>query len=340
MKRLVFLLPLAMLLAAPGAARADEPSAVDAENALHLFKEGKALRERGDQAGALEKLRAAHALVATPITALELGRAYAAGGQLIEAREVLLGVSRLPVRTNESQKASDARRESERLAAELRPRLGALVLKLPPDLAPDVVVLVDGQNVPRVALSSPRLVNPGAHVVALGRDGELARVEVRVGEGESKDVTLAPSPPAEAPRPAEVVPPPSPPVATVAPSVPPPAAAPPRHDAAPSKARDVVLVSSLGLAAVGTVVGTLTGALTLGSAGTLRDTCTPEGRCPASAANDLDAASTTGTLSTVSFGLAAVGLVAFAATYVLWKPSRPTTSAHVGRVGGGLGLVF
>ena len=44
--------------------------------------------------------------------------------------------------------------------------------------------------------------------------------------------------------------------------------------------------------------------------------------------------------STVSFGLAAVGLVAFAATYVLWKPSRPATSAHVGPAGGGLGLVF
>lgn len=337
MKQLVFLLPLAMLLAVPGAARADEPSAVDSENALQLFKEGKALRERGDQAGGLEKLRAAHALVATPITALELGRAYAAGGQLIEAREVLLGVTRLPVRRNESQKASDARREADRLAAELRPRLGALVLKLAPDLAPDVVVLVDGQNVPRAALSSPRLVNPGAHVVALGQGGELARVEVRVGEGETKDVALAPPPPPEAPRTPEVVPPP---VAPVAPSVPPPATAPPRYDAPPSKARDVVLVSSLGLAAVGTVVGTLTGALTLASAGTLKDSCTPEGRCPASAANDLDAASTTGTLSTVSFGLAAVGLVAFAATYVLWKPSRHATSAHVGRVGGGLGLAF
>lgn len=337
MKQLAFLLPLAVLLAHPAEARADEPSAVDSENALQLFKEGKALRERGDQAGGLEKLRAAHALVATPITALELGRAYAAGGQLIEAREVLLGVSRLPVRKNESQKASDARREADRLAAELRPRLGALALKLPPDLSPDVVVLVDGQNVPRVALSSPRLVNPGAHVVALGRDGELARVEVRVGEGESKDVALAPAPPPEAPRPAEVAPPP---VAPVVPPAPRPVVVTPRHDVPPSKARDVVLVSSLGLAAVGTVVGTLTGALTLGTAGTLKDACTPEGRCPASAANDLDAASTTGTLSTVSFGLAAVGLVAFAATYVLWKPSRPATSAHVGRGGAGLALVF
>lgn len=337
MKKLIFVLPLVVLLGGPAVARADEPSPVDSENALQLFKEGKALRERGDQAAGLEKLRAAHALVATPITALELGRAYAAGGQLIEAREVLLGVSRLPVRKNESQKASEARKEADRLAAELRPRLGAISLKLPADLAADVTVVMDGQSVPRVALVGPRLVNPGVHVVALTRGEELARVEVRVGEGEAKDVELAPPPPPpEAPRaPAVEAPPPK----VVAPP-PAPAVAEPRHDAPRSKARDVVLVSSLGLAAVGTVVGTLTGALTLGSAGTLKDACTPDGRCPASASNDLDAASTTGTVSTVSFGLAAVGLVAFAATYVLWKPARAATTAQVGRAGGGLGLVF
>jgi hypothetical protein len=338
MKKLLFFLPLVALLAGSAPACADEPSAVDAENALHLFKEGKALRDRGDQAGALEKLRAAHALVATPITALELGRVYAAGGQLIEAREVLLGVSRLPVRKNESQKASEARREAERLAAELRPRLGALSLKLPSDLPADVAVLVDGLVVPRAALTSPRLVNPGAHVVSLARGEELARVEVRVGEGESKDVEVSPPPPPEAPRAPEVVAPPAKVVVAEPPPAPP--VVEPRRDAPRSKTRDVVLVSSLGLAAVGTVVGTLTGALTLGSASTLQDTCTPDGRCPASAANDLDAASTTGTLSTVSFGLAAVGLVAFAATYVLWKPSRAPTAAQLGRAGAGLGLAF
>src|SRR3954468_21664980 len=95
-RRLAFVLSLSLaagIVVTASPARA-EPTAADSETALQLYKDGKALRDGGDLQGALAKLRAAYALVQTPLTALELGRTQIALGQLLEAREVLLAVSR------------------------------------------------------------------------------------------------------------------------------------------------------------------------------------------------------------------------------------------------------
>ncbi len=66
---------------------AQQPSTADIAQARTLYNQGKELRERGDTAKALEKLKAAHALAGTPLTGLELGRTYMMLGQLLEARE-------------------------------------------------------------------------------------------------------------------------------------------------------------------------------------------------------------------------------------------------------------
>jgi len=68
-------------------ARAQQHSAADVAQARVLFNEGTTLRDKGNLAGALEKLRTAHSISATPITGLELGRTYQALGKLVEARE-------------------------------------------------------------------------------------------------------------------------------------------------------------------------------------------------------------------------------------------------------------
>ena len=76
-------------------ARAQQHSAADVAQARVLFNEGTTLRDKGNLAGALEKLRTAHSISATPITGLELGRTYQALGKLVEAREAYLGVARI-----------------------------------------------------------------------------------------------------------------------------------------------------------------------------------------------------------------------------------------------------
>jgi hypothetical protein len=316
----------------PSVAQADEPSAVDAETALQLFKDAKSLREKGDLRSALEKFRAAYALVETPLTALELGRTYIALGQLIEAREALLAVARMPPRKNESAKSVEARAESERFAAELRPRLASVTLRAPMRGAsePPSRVTVDGLLVPAATLGNPRLVNPGKHIIVLEAGSQVVRNEVELREGESRELDLVLPPHPDAPPQASpLVPPPqtSPPPPVPSPS--PAAEKPATHDTA----RKATILAGFGTAAVSVAVGSISGILTLSRAGSLKDACTPDGRCPATSQSDLDSASTLGTVSTVMFGVALVGVAVGTATYVLWKPN-PSAVASDSRPGG------
>lgn len=117
-----WLLPIGLWLgaAATGLSReahAQEASAVDIAQARELLNQGLDSRKRGDNAGSLEKLKGAHALGRTPITGLELGRAYAAMGQLVEARETFLSVERIPVRPEETARSKAARAQCAGIAA-------------------------------------------------------------------------------------------------------------------------------------------------------------------------------------------------------------------------------
>lgn len=303
----------ACLLLAPSVARADEPTAADSETALTLYKDGKALRDKGELPAALEKLKAAHALVETPITALELGKTYVQMGKLVEAREVLLSVARLPVRKNESAKAGEARTEAEALAAQVKPRLASLTVRVK-GVAPSATskVTVDGVVVPPDAVSAARILNPGAHVIVLDVNGKTSQSDVTIAEGEAREVEIVPAEGANAAVP-------------VAPPVPAEGAPPPPPQR--SGGLSPLVPIGFGVAGVGLVVGTITGAMTLSTASTVKDTCNGDGRCPPSAQSDLDSASTTGAISTVGFVVALVG-VAVGVTGIFM--SKPRTETHTG----------
>lgn len=319
---------LTIAVAAPQA-RAAEPSAADAETALRLFKDGKTLRDNGDTPGALAKFRAAYALAETPITALELGRTYAMLGKLVEAREILLAVARIPARKNESQKSIDSRQEADALAAAMQPRLASLTVHVKGAPQSPPKISVDGVPVPPDAASQPRVVNPGRHVVVLDVNGRTAQAEVTVEEGKTRDVELeAPAGPAPPPSP-----PPPPPVAI---SSEPPAG----HATSP------LVYVGFGTAAAGLAVGTIAGLVTLSKAGSLKDVCR-NGRCPPSAQSDLDSSSTTGAIATVGFVVAGVGIGVGVAGLFLGKSEPPpaTTTAPSARLfvsptGGGVRGTF
>lgn len=318
--------PFSILLVAAGLvlsspALAAEPTAADAESALQLYKEGKALREAGDRLAALEKLRAAYALVQTPITAIELGRTQIALGQLVEAREILLSVQRIPLRTNESAKASEARVDAEVLAAELRPRLAAITVRPKGTSDAPPKITVDGVVVPPEAAGVPRMLNPGAHVVVLEANGQRVQTDVTLADGQSRDLEI------EVPRAA-------PPIVPVIRS--------PMAPAEPARRRLHPLVyTGFGTAVVGLTVGTITGILTLSTASSLKDTCR-DGRCPASARDDIDSTSTTGTISTVGFIIGALGAAAGVVGLVISRPaeSSTTTGFRIVPSGNGVGGSF
>lgn len=279
----------ALHVAAPAAAR--EPTAAEAQSALELYKDGKQRRESGDLPKALEKLRAAYALVETPITALELGRTHAMMGHLVEAREILMGVARIPVRKNESAKAHEARTEAARLADELKPRLATLTLKITgAEPSGGASVRVDGVELPPAAWTAPRIVNPGRHIAEIERDGKKTEKIVTLKEGEALDVTVS------APAATQASAPPA-----DGPPEPPPPAPEPKGGTSP------LVYAGFGTAIVGVGVGAVTGILTLSKASSLDEACR-DGRCPPSAQSDIDSGSTTGTISTVAFIVAGAGV--------------------------------
>jgi hypothetical protein len=170
-----------------------EPSAGDLATARSALKEGLALREKGDLLGALGRFTTAHDLVPTPVTAFELGKTHLLMGHVLQAHELFIKIGRLPPALEESQRSATAREEASRLAVDLEPRIPTLRihLKLPPDAT--AVVRIDDDPIAISTPVTPRAVEPGKHViVARAGDGPEERVTMEIGEGETKDVDLAP----------------------------------------------------------------------------------------------------------------------------------------------------
>jgi hypothetical protein len=170
-----------------------EPSAGDLATARSALKEGLALREKADLLGALGRLTTAHDLVPTPVTAFELGKTHLLMGHVLQAHELFIKIGRIPPALEESQRSATAREEASRLAIDLEPRIPTLRihLKLPPDAT--AVVRIDDDPVAVTTTVTPRAVEPGKHViVAKAGDGPEERVTMDIGEGETKDVDLAP----------------------------------------------------------------------------------------------------------------------------------------------------
>jgi hypothetical protein len=104
----------------------------------------------------------------------------------VHASELLQGILR------DAAAAPELKRDSERKLAELTPRIPRLKLSVEPDLASAGIVSVDGNEWPRAVWDVASPIDPGAHVASCRNgQGELARVDVVLGEGETRDVLLS-----------------------------------------------------------------------------------------------------------------------------------------------------
>ncbi len=301
-----------LVLAASGAsappAYAAEPTLADVETARAMYVEGLELRDRSRLADSLARFRGAYALAATPITALELGRAHMLVGQLLEAREALLSIERMPPKPEESQKAANARVEARTLAEQIRGRIPSVHVSFDPKPDGEPKVTIDGVVVPREALSAARRLNPGKHVVVAELEGERATAELELGESEARPVVLSlgAGKGTRSTGDAATKSAPSPSTGDVS--------------------RDAWFYGGLTVAGLGAAIGTVTGIMAFTSAANLEGQCTGS-HCARAAQGDLDAARTMGTVSTVAFIVAGVG-VAVAILEVLTRPSvRPASVA-------------
>jgi hypothetical protein len=318
------LLGVALAVGTPsGVALAQQPSAMDVAQARELFNQGLRLRDKGDANGAIEKLKAAHALANTPITGLELGRTYEQVGKLVEARETLLSIGRIAVQPTETPRASAGRVEGARMAEDLRARIPSLTVKVTGVPIATVAVSIDGASVPSEVLEAPRPVNPGSHeVFARSTTGGTAQTTVDLKEGDAREVELK--------------------IAFVGPAVQAshsPSGAPGTPTESPppqaSKGLSPVFYAGASLAGAGLVVGGITGALALSKASSVRQGC-PNDTCSSAAYSDLQSGRTLGNVSTVGFIAAGVGAVVGVIGFVL-SPHHDDSAPKTDSLGPTLG---
>lgn len=283
-------------------------SATDIETARQLYNQGVELRDRGDVRGALEKLKAAHALGNTPITGVELCKTHATLAQPVEAREVCLGVGRIPPLAGETARSQDARNEAARIAEDMRPRISVVRLHItgvPQGREP--IVMVDGAPVPLAALGEARAVNPGKHdVSARIGNGPETRSQVDLAPGESKDITLPVTAPPQEAQPVEPYPPRG-----------------GERNNPPRERSNGLQTAGFIIGGVGLGVGAITGIVALSEKSDLDNKCTDK-ICGVSDHDALDSAKRWGNVSTTFFIIGGVG--ALIALYATLNPPRSSTS--------------
>jgi hypothetical protein len=291
---------------------APTPSAADKETARQLMDLGNAAFEEGKYDAALKAYRGADAIMNVTSTGFAVGKTLVKLGRLVEARDKLIAVSRLPVTDGESPVLTAARENAAALERSIADRIPALAIAVA-GLAEGshVKVTIDGVEVPRELLALPVRVNPGRHQVAADCEPRQP-IDVVLNEGEERAVEL---------RCQTYTQPPEEPELVISPLV----------------------YAGAAIAGAGLVVGAITGGVSLAAASDAKVTC-PEGSTICARDPDAESAAARSTAlghaSTVSFAVAGVGAVLAAVGLVLTfqdhPPERPGVR-HGPRVALGLG---
>jgi hypothetical protein len=184
----VMALPLLVSVEARADAPVAPPSEEQVEMARGIYKEARELYRQGRLKEALDKALDAYRTASTPVTALEAGQLLVESGRLVEARDILRGVSLMPVSPRESDKGREARQQSSALAASLDARIPKLAVAGRPR---GVDVLLDGRPVATAEASAWLGVDPGSHgIVVRTDDRTCTNITVTLAEGEVRTIDL------------------------------------------------------------------------------------------------------------------------------------------------------
>jgi hypothetical protein len=306
--------PLLVLLAllscaVPRLAWSDPPTAAEKETARGMMDAGHAQRDAGHHDAALAQFQGADAIMHVPTTGIEVAREQLALGHLVEARDAVQAVLRTPAIDHEPEAFRLARKAAVALDEDLVKRIPALQIRVGGNPSG---VTVDGRPVPLAALVAPFKVNPGHHVIVATTAGGDARQETDVAEGSTAAVDLvAPAAPATEPD-------------TSGPAA---EAAQTNSETSthPASAVPWLRWGGIGLAAVGIGVGSITGLMAINSKSSAEKGCV-NAMCPPATWNDIDAARTSSTISTIAFSAAGAGAVLAVVSYLV-APGRPAAAA-------------
>jgi hypothetical protein len=188
--RLLGLLAALALCVVPARLVAQPVDDATRATARELGMVGVEAYQAGNYAAAREKLDKAYRALKAPSLGLWSARALAKLGQLIEASERYLEVTRLDVSSGDAavQKQAQAEAAAEREA--LLSRIPSIVVQLETPDPSQATVLLDGAPIPNSLLGEKRLVNPGRHRIEASQNEHHSKVEITLEEGVHETVRL------------------------------------------------------------------------------------------------------------------------------------------------------
>jgi hypothetical protein len=321
-------------------------SPADRETARGLMDNGDKQMASRDYPGALKSYSAADAIMNVPSTGYAMAKALEETGKWVEALDKYLAVGRTQPQPGEPGVFTSARAQSKVRSAVLDAQIPSLQFEAAAgtDLS-DVQVSVDDSAVPAAALSLPKRVNPGVHVVTAKKAGFTAFTQsITVAKSESKAVRIAlvreavaanpnpvvPEPPKpELPKPEPVkVDPPKPEVGKPAQPTPGPRPGPevPKPTAGGYPAWGYV---GMGVGAAGLVVGSIFGLKAFSSYDKAKTECPGITNCTDANRNAIGTTVSHGNIATIGFAAGAVGgLVALIAVIATPSAQPPRDKAN------------
>jgi hypothetical protein len=309
-----------------------EPSAADKETARTLYAAGMRKLTAGDAEAALADLKKADLIMGVPTTRTAVGKAQVATGHLLDGRDTLLSVARLPRAGAEPRPFVEARDEAARLAEEVAGRIPSLKVVVKGVADPSTLtVSIDGQRIMPELLGAPRKLDPGKHqvkVVAQGYATETQDVELKERDGREVVVEMNKS--------------------TATSDVPPASDTPASDEPGSADAGEgeyqisPVVWIGVAMAGAGIIAGAVTGGLAAQTSADLDVLCDDKQCDTSDYEGDLNRGLILAHVSTASFAFAGVGAVlTLVGVFALsGEETSPTESAVNVRVGpGGAALV-
>ncbi|HYQ00845.1 MAG TPA: hypothetical protein VER96_19380 [Polyangiaceae bacterium] len=164
------------------------PAHADPAAAEALFREGRALLDRGQVNAACEKLEASNALEPSAGTLLNLATCREKQGKTATAWANFISAERLARNQNRPEQATEAKRR----ATELEPQLSTLTLSVRAPV-PGLEVWRAGQAVPSATFDTPVPIDPGKIVIEASAPGyESVQLEISIGAAADRRVLEIP----------------------------------------------------------------------------------------------------------------------------------------------------
>lgn len=139
---------------------------------------------------ALDRFQRAEAVVHSPVHLVYMAKAQIQLGQLVEAQEKLLAVSRETLPAGAPEQFAKAKEEVEPLLAQLEPRIPQLTVTVQGADPGATKVTMDGKEVPTAFVGVPRPVNPGEHKFEATAPGLTGQASITLAEGERQSVEI------------------------------------------------------------------------------------------------------------------------------------------------------